>query len=86
MANKQYTKGRRREHYICDKLKKQGYDIVQRSAGSHSPFDIIAINKESKEIKLIQVKPESIQQSNVNKIMNDNALLNGVYSVKFLVL
>ena len=37
-------------------LKKLGYDIVVRTAGSHSLIDIIAFNAKEKEIKVFQVK------------------------------
>jgi len=46
-----YHKGREREHYIKKKLEKQGYFVI-RSAGSHSPIDLVAIKKN--EIRLIQ--------------------------------
>ena len=50
MPNKNYIKGRRKEYKICKMLREDGYDIVQRTAGSHSPVDIIAICKENKKI------------------------------------
>ena len=49
MANKAYQKGRRKEYKVCNELKEEGYDIAQRSAGSHSPIDVWAINKDKKE-------------------------------------
>ena len=45
MPNKNYIKGRRKEYKICKKLIEKGFDIAQRTAGSHSPIDIIVINK-----------------------------------------
>jgi Archaeal holliday junction resolvase (hjc). len=43
--NKNYIKGRNKEYRIKRKLEKEGYYVI-RSAGSHSYFDLIAINKE----------------------------------------
>lgn len=51
--NSNYVKGARVERKALDQLEKDGY-LVIRSAGSHSPFDIVAIGKE--EIRLIQLK------------------------------
>ena len=53
MANKNYVSGRRFEYTIKKALEKLGW-IAIRSAGSHSPFDIIAI-KEGR-ILLLQLK------------------------------
>jgi len=82
MPNKNYEKGRRKEYKICEKYKKEGYDIVQRTAGSHSPFDIIAINKTLKIIKLIQSKPDNY---NEKKIIEENLWLNNAFRVEFQV-
>lgn len=46
-----YHRGAEREHYIKKKLEKQGYFVI-RSAGSHSPVDLVAIKKG--EVRLIQ--------------------------------
>lgn len=51
-----YTKGRRKEYKIVKDLKKSGFDIAQRTAGSHSPFDVIAIRKKDRKILLVQSK------------------------------
>jgi len=84
MPNQNYQKGRRKEFYVCDKLRKQGFDIAQRTAGSHSPFDIIAIHKAKKIIKLVQVKSSDVvrQKTELEKI-NDE--LNGTFEVEFTV-
>ena len=84
MPNKNYEKGRRKEYAICDRLRNQGYDIAQRTAGSHSPFDIIAVNKAKKIIKLVQVKTSDVirQKSELEKANED---LNGNYEVEFVV-
>ena len=83
MPNKNYRKGRRKEYGVCDKLKKDGYDIVQRSSGSHSPIDIFAINKETKKIVFVQVKSGYLPDSEYSKIWKDNKWLNDKFDVEF---
>lgn len=83
MPNKNYLKGRRKEYLIVKKYKELGYDIAQRTAGSHSPFDVIAINLKKKEIKLIQCKPDSMNSHQQQKIRDDNRELNGLFLVNF---
>ena len=58
---------------------------MQRTAGSHSPVDIIAINKKLRVIRLIQSKPDNYPQSQEDKITKDNIELNNVYRVEFIV-
>lgn len=53
MANKNYVSGRRFEYAVKKELEKRGW-IAIRSAGSHSPFDIIAIK--GGKILLLQLK------------------------------
>jgi Holliday junction resolvase len=53
MVNKNYEAGRRFEYTIKKALEKLGW-IAIRSAGSHSPFDIIAIKGD--RILLLQLK------------------------------
>jgi len=86
MPNKNYLKGRRKEYKVCDEYKALGFDIVQRTAGSHSPFDIIAIDKETKEIKLIQCKPNSMNEKQIRRIEEDNKELNNMFKVCFKVI
>lgn len=51
--NSKYQKGRRTEYEAMTELEKEGYSCF-RTAGSHSPFDVLAINKT--EIRLLQAK------------------------------
>lgn len=86
MVNKNYIKGRRKEYKVCHKLKKSfGYDIAQRTAGSHSPFDIIAIKIKNKKIKLVQCKPDDLNNHQTQKIRDKNKELNGTFEVTFSV-
>jgi len=48
-----YKKGRKGEYEVINKLREKGY-IAVRTAGSHGPFDVIAIKNNT--ILLIQVK------------------------------
>lgn len=85
-GNPIYRKGRRKEYQITEDLKKEGWDIAQRSKGSHSPIDVFAINKEEKKILLVQAKPNDFPESKTNKILSDNADLSGAFMVEFAVM
>ena len=50
-----YRRGARLEYLARDVLRQQGY-VVVRSAGSHSPFDLIAVNE--RQVLFIQVKKQ----------------------------
>ena len=84
MPNRNYQKGRRKEYLFVKKMREKGF-ISQRSAGSHSPWDVVAINPETKQIKLIQCKPDSMNAHQQQKIRNENIKLNGVFEVSFSV-
>jgi uncharacterized protein (UPF0218 family) len=58
------------------KLKDLGYDIVTRSAGSHSIVDVFAISKKHKRIRLIQAKPKKMSQKACNRLKEANDWLN----------
>ena len=79
MPNKNYIKGRRKEYNICTQLKKQGYIIAQRTAGSHSPIDVIAIHKEKMEILFVQSKPEGYKEKKYDQWL----WMNGYFKVRF---
>jgi len=55
MANANYVKGRRKEYKIVNRHKALGH-ISFRSAGSHSPIDVTAIDTKNKIIYFIQSK------------------------------
>lgn len=84
-----YKNGARKEYYVVSKLKGEGWDIVQRSAGSHSPVDIFAINIKDKKILLVQCKRSMtgkmsfIDQKLKEKLELENKELNGTFEVKF---
>ena len=61
MPNKNYKRGRTLEYDVKALLEQGGYTVV-RSAGSHSPFDLVAVKETAgqvKEIWLLQCKVES---------------------------
>lgn len=83
MPNKNYQKGRRKEYKICKEFRENGWTMVQRSAGSHSPIDIFAINKETKRIKFIQAKPNNFSKKAGERIKEELNYLNDEYLVDF---
>ena len=85
MPNKNYVKGRRKEYKTVHEMRDKGF-IAQRTAGSHSPVDVIAIHPEKKLIRLIQCKPDSMNAHQQQKIRNENKKLNGMFDVKFSVI
>lgn len=73
--NKNYIKGRAKEYRLMKKLKDEGYEIVARTAGSHSPIDIIGIKKiyDCVKVKFIQSKPKGYKKE---KLMEELDWLN----------
>ncbi len=41
--NRNYLRGRHAEYQCMAELRAQGYPVVMRAAGSHGPFDVIAL-------------------------------------------
>ena len=86
-----YAKGRRKEYKIRSDLLNEGWDIVQRTAGSHGEFDIVAVHKATKKIKFLQSKrtlKEVIDFTDTrlkDKIELEMAWLNGKFDVEFEV-
>ncbi len=56
MPNRNYINGRRREYCKIKAYRDQGFPVVFRSAGSHSPFDVVALNPSAGVIILEQLK------------------------------
>lgn len=84
--NKNYVNGRAKEYRIMKKLKEEGYEIVFRSAGSHSCIDVIAISKTLKKIKLIQSKPKKFSLKQATAIRDCLDWLNNEFMVEFHLL
>ena len=85
MPNKYYTKGRKKEYKIVKELRQEGYDIVQRTAGSHSHIDVIAIDMAKKEILLIQSKPNNFSEKATNRLLLEIEKVKGLYFVDFQI-
>jgi hypothetical protein len=56
MPNKNYKAGYRVENKLVNNLKKSGYDIAVRTAGSHSLFDVIGVHSRSATMAFFQCK------------------------------
>lgn len=85
MPNKRYRKGYRKENNLMNAFKEGGC-IAARSAGSHSPVDVWAINPETKRVYLIQCKPDSMSEKNKNRLREEMKKCNGLFDVSFDVL
>ena len=85
MPNRNYVKGRNKEYKIIKNLKPT-CEITARTAGSHSPIDVFAIDKINKKILFIQSKPDNYSVTNTEKLETDLAWLNGFFEVKFIVM
>lgn len=87
-GNPQYRAGRRHEYAVMKKYQKEGFTVI-RSAGSHSVFDLIAINAEyreglgQKQIYLIQCKTGRSKKREIRKLQESRELekFDGVYFV-----
>jgi len=62
-VNRNYNNGARRERRIMKKLEKEGWFCI-RSAGSHSPIDIIAMMPIAEHLKLLDKKAEKEKWGN----------------------
>jgi Holliday junction resolvase len=85
MPNANYVKGRRKEYKVMNAARERGL-IALRSAGSHSPIDVVTIDVDQREIRLIQCKPESMSENQKQAIREENNLLNGIFRAKFEVI
>jgi len=97
MSNRNYKRGADKERKIVKKLMpskvfsdiKENGVIAFRSAGSHSPIDVISIDFKNKIIKVIQCKHCMALQGRIEpklkiKLEKEWApLLDGLYNLKF---
>ncbi len=86
MGNKNYIKGRNKEYRIVHEEKENGADIAFRSAGSHSPIDVVSINTLTHVIRFIQCKPEHMADKQKKKLADEQRKLNDIYRAEFVVL
>lgn len=85
MGNSNYIKGRRKEYAICKRLKSLGFDIAQRSAGSHSPIDVFAIHKAKREVIWVQSKPDKFPKIQADRIHEQLDYLNTTLKSTFIL-
>ena len=85
MPNKNYEKGRRKEYKICNNFRTRGF-ITFRSAGSHSPIDVVAISTEKRQIILIQAKSGGFTEKERDNLTKKHESLNGIFEVTFKVI
>lgn len=84
-----YEKGRNKEYRIMSYFRKRDRDnIVIRTAGSHSPFDVVVINKRTRVISLIQSKlrgKENLSKPARQKILDEGNSYGGEYIAEFML-
>jgi Holliday junction resolvase len=73
MTNKNYVRGRSKEYRLKNKLEKAGF-IVTRAAGSHSSFDLIAINDDT--VRFIQAKPKDFGKKAKVRLLKEHEWVN----------
>jgi len=84
MPNKNYRKGVRKEYKIVNREKARGR-LSFRSAGSHSPVDVVSVDFVHRLIKFIQSKPDSMSDNAKRKLEMENRHLNGCFECIFVV-
>lgn len=82
MTNSNYIKGRRKEYRVMNDERKLG-NLVLRSAGSHSPIDVVSIDVKARVIKFIQCKPDSMSEIEKNKLLSACQSLNDNFKCVF---
>ena len=60
--------------------------IAFRSAGSHSPIDVVTIDQQHRIIELIQCKPDSMSDTQKKRLESKLADVTAVYRVVFKVI
>ena len=84
MGNRNYEKGRRKEYKVIHEAKDKGH-IAFRSAGSHSPIDVVSIDLLERQIRWVQCKPDTMSANARQKLLDENNLLNGGFQARFEV-
>lgn len=82
---KRYRKGADYERKIVKAAREDG-KLAFRSAGSHSPIDVVIISNDDRTIKLIQAKAgKSMSDKAKARLRESLGYLNGTYEVMFEV-
>ena len=82
--NPSVKKGQRKEYKVLNDERKLG-NLAIRSAGSHTPIDIISIDVHSRVIKFIQCKPDNFSEKEAEKLCQEMRELNNAYRCEFEV-
>ena len=79
-----YVKGRAKEHYVIEKLKRLGADLIIRSSRSLGPADLVAVFLEKREIWFIQVKyaKEGVNIEKLREKYKELEALRGQFTCK----
>lgn len=83
--NENYRKGYLKENKIVNDEKALGR-VAFRSAGSHSPIDVVSIDPYTGIIRLIQAKTYELSELQKKRIFEEVRALQGVFEVKFLII
>ena len=75
MPNKYYQRAYRQENKVVNKFKQAGAILSVRTAGSHSPFDVISIKGDT--LFLIQCK-KCKNPEREKKLLRKDAILNSI--------
>ena len=84
--NRNYVRGRAKEYRVKAKLEKEGWTVL-RTAGSHGPFDLVAIKRprwslDEGQMRLIQCKSGKSQERESKKALEGIRLYGGQYEVE----
>lgn len=82
MSNKNYVSGRRFEYTVRDMYEAVGYEVY-RTAGSHTPIDLVAVNEHG--VMFIQCKRGRLVKKDLAGIIKLAKKYNGVEHYDFRV-
>jgi Holliday junction resolvase-like predicted endonuclease len=86
MVNKKYVAGRAYEYRIMKSLKKAGFEIIFRSAGSHGPIDVVGIDPNNKIILFVQAKNYKLSHYKHLELKHKWSKLNDKYICKYEIM
>jgi len=66
-TNRNYQKGCRMERELVNMWRKIGY-VAFRSAGSHSPIDVVAVDPKTMNVILVQCKNARMTEKQIAKL------------------
>jgi len=85
MLKDPYQKGARKERKVVNNARDKGH-IAFRSAGSHSPIDVCIIEQDTRSIRFVQCKPDSMSELAKNRLRQELNFLSGSFNVSFHVI